>query len=114
VKQAIEKSGAKVVYVVNLMTKKEETNNYKASDFVEEILGYLSSKDSLTHVIVNSKLNGTKKDVSAWYERYGSRPVKDDLGKTNPFKIVRGDFMDKTTFYRHDPEKISRAIMKLF
>lgn len=111
VNEAIKKSKAKLVYVVNLMTKKEETKSYKASDFVSEIRKYLSDKNKLTHVVVNKKINGTKKEISSWYERYGSVPVEDDLGRNEGLKIIRGNFMDKTTFFRHDPQKIAKVVV---
>lgn len=112
VNEAIEASNAKLVYVVNLMTKKEETKDYKVSDFVREIEKYLGN-DKLSHVVVNSKINGTTKDISSWYERYGSQPVEDDLEKAKDFKIIRGNFVDKTTFFRHDPAKIARVIVDI-
>lgn len=113
VNEAIEASNAKLVYVVNLMTKKEETREYKASDFIKEIRNYLSGKNRLTHVVVNSRMDGTRGEISSWYERYGSRPVKDDLGRSKEYKIVRGKFVDKTTFFRHDPHKIAKVVVGL-
>lgn len=113
VNEALEDSNAKIVYVVNLMTKESETKDFKASDFVSVIGEYLKEKDLLSDVIVNKKINGPKREMSKWYEKYGSRPVEDDLGRRRPFKIIRGAFVDETTFYRHNPEKIARAIYKL-
>lgn len=113
VNEAIAKSDAKLVYVVNLMTKREETLRYKASDFVKEIRKYLSNENKLTHVIVNRKINGTKKEISSWYKRYRSQPVEDDLGRSGELKIIRGQFMDRTTFFRHDPDKIAKELIGL-
>lgn len=113
---AITKSKAKVLYVVNLMTKKGETDNYKVSDFVNTFIKYMdNSSDKLTHVVVNKKINGGRKQIMAWYKKYGSSPVIDDLSKGNKksFKIISGDFVDNTTFFRHSPEKLAEAIIKL-
>lgn len=37
VKEAIQKSSAKLIYIVNIMTKFGETNNYKCNDFVRQL-----------------------------------------------------------------------------
>jgi hypothetical protein len=58
-------------------------------------------------------MNGRQKQISAWYKRFGSSPVEDDLGRLKELKIVRGQFVDKTTLYRHDPDRLARVIVKL-
>lgn len=116
-KEALLKSSAKVVYVVNLMTKKGETDNFTASDFVEVFSRYLDNAvHKLSHVMVNKKINGSKGKISSWYRRYGSAPVRDDLSKTKKkldYKVVSGEFVDNTTLLRHNPEKLAKAIVKL-
>lgn len=115
VPSAIFASRAKLVYVVNLMTKRGETDGYKASKFVSEIENYLGkSKEKLTHVIVNNKLNSSKGKIVFWYKKYGSIQVADDVsGKKNSFKVIKGNYSDTTTFYRHSPSKLARAILSI-
>jgi uncharacterized cofD-like protein len=43
-KESIEKSKAKIILILNIMTKKGETDNYAANDFVERIEKYLGRK----------------------------------------------------------------------
>ncbi len=116
-KEALLKSKAKVVYVVNLMTKRGETDGFAASDFVEVFSRYLDSAvHKLSHVLVNTKINGSKNKISSWYRRYGSAPVRDDLSKakrTKDYKVITGDYVDNTTLYRHNPEKLAKAIIRL-
>lgn len=44
VKEAIKRSQAKIVVILNIMTKKGETDNYTALDFVDEIEKHLGRK----------------------------------------------------------------------
>lgn len=116
-KEALIKTAAKVVYVVNLMTKRGETDGFTASNFVEEFRKCLEEADGkLSYVIVNTKINGSQGKIASWYRRYGSAPVRDDLSKAKKktaFKVIRGEFVDNTTLLRHNPEKLAKAIIKL-
>lgn len=120
VNKALYASKAKFVYVVNLMTKKGETDGFAASDFVRTLEEYLGpSRRKLTHVIVNKKTNGSESKISAWYTKYGSIPVANDLSRlfAKPerpsYKVLAGNFSDTTTFFRHSPEKLAKAIISL-
>jgi uncharacterized cofD-like protein len=53
VQQAIKKSKAQIILILNIMTKKGETDNYTASDFVEIIERHLGRKAQ--YIISNSK-----------------------------------------------------------
>lgn len=116
-KEALLKSNAKVVYVVNLMTKRGETDGFTASDFVEVFSRYLDSAvHKLSHVLVNTKIKGSEGKISSWYRKYGSTPVLNDLSKAKTktnFKVISGEFVDNTTLYRHNPEKLAKAIIRL-
>lgn len=116
VNEALKSSKAKLVYIVNLMTKKGETDGFSAADFVTTIEEYLGdSYQKLTHVIVNKKINKSKSKIYTWYRRYGSRPVVNNLskGRIRNHKIITGNFSDTTTFYRHSPQKLAKVIISL-
>lgn len=111
---SILSSGAEVAYIVNLMTKKEETAGFKASDFVKEVVNYLGEASvRLKYVLVNKRINHKKSQVREWYQKFGSIPVENDLGGSLDFEIIEGSFVDDSTFFRHDPDKIARAIVSL-
>lgn len=111
---AISKSKAKIAYVVNLMTKKGETDGFKADDYVKTIESYLDgSLDKLKYILVNRKVNHSKSKISRWYKKYGSIPVENNLGESKNYRIITKDFVSTTTFFRHDPDKIARAIISL-
>ncbi len=116
VTSAIKKSKGKVVYVVNLMTKRGETDNFKASDFTKVLTNYLGeASNRLTHIIVNKNLNQPRSKIAAWYKHYGSKPVVNDLieNKDKSFNVVEGDFVDTTTFLRHNSDKLAKTIVSL-
>lgn len=107
-------SSGKVIFIVNLMTKPGETDGFAVSDFVRVIKKYLGPAASkLTHIIVNTKAPKQVKTLS-WYKKFLSSPVKDDLGqKFDGIEIIRGDFMARGEFFRHDPRKLAKVIVKL-
>ncbi|MBX4206065.1 YvcK family protein [Candidatus Microgenomates bacterium] len=111
---AIKNSKAKLVYVVNLMTKRGETDNFRASDFVSVLKKYLGqASDKLNFVLVNRQLNNKQSDIDKWYKRYGSKPVINDLTKKEEFKVIEKNFVATTTLFRHDPEKIAKVLSSL-
>lgn len=114
VNEAIAASRAKVALIVNLMTKPGETDNFTASAFVGVIREYLGSAGSkLSHVVVNTKF---PEDVQtlAWYLRHSSKPVLDDVdSRREKVKLIRGSFTQRGGLLRHDPNKLTRAIIKL-
>lgn len=110
---AIVKSKAKIVLIVNLMTKPGETDDFTASTFVKKIKEYLGiASDRLSHVIVNTSFPDQVQTL-AWYLKFSSRPVRDDLSKTDDVKVIRGSFTQTGELLRHDPNKLARVIMKI-
>lgn len=114
--EAIAASSAKLIFVVNLMTKPGETDGFSAMDFVSEVQKYLGPAASkLSHVIVNKK-GAFGRKVLAWYKRFSQIPVDDNLeGKLNGVKIVRGGFVQDrgSELLRHDSQKLACAIMQI-
>ncbi|MAG59537.1 hypothetical protein CMO96_01980 [Candidatus Woesebacteria bacterium] len=113
VRQAITRSKAKVILVVNLMTKPGETDHFKASDFYRVVRDYLGrAAKKMTHVVVSNKFPDGAKALS-WYKKHQSEPVEDNLdSKVNGIQVIRGSFAHKGEFLRHDPARLARAIMK--
>ena len=121
VKEAIDESDAKVIYIVNLMTKFGQTNGFKASDHLSEIEKYLG-KSSVDVVFVNKKFSITKR-IRDRYEEEHANVVEDDLKNVKNKKIVKEDFRAseeylkskgdklKRSLIRHDSEKLAKAIL---
>lgn len=123
-REAIEASSAKIVFVMNLMTRLGESYAYKASDFLADIGEYLNP-DTLDFVLVNTDLELSPL-VLKKYESEGSVLVEDDLGDLwHHAKIVRspllshlkpkkqkGDGLTRS-MVRHDPSLLAQAIHEL-
>jgi len=126
IKRAIKKTKAKIIYIMNLMTKSGQTTNYKASDHLFDLEKYLEKKIDL--VVLN---NGPiPKKIIDWYHSEGEKPVKDDLKNSNFFaKIIREDILDNKLYrksqsekfvdikvrslLRHDSDKLAKILLKI-
>ena len=118
VKEAIEKSKAKLIYIVNLLTKPGETDSYKASDFVKKFLFYLDAPGRLDYIIIND--NHLDAEVLEIYKGEGQNLVKVDgeaIRKLEPkAKIIRkpvSRYLKKEHLLRHDPLKLAELILTL-
>ena len=113
ISEAIRNSQAKKVYVCNLMTKPGESNGFKASDFltlVYKYLGYFKPLDCL--LINNEKFN---RQLSEKYSSCGQEPVKLDIMQCKPLvdKVVATPLVSKSIYARHDPVKLSEALLTI-
>ena len=108
-REALQESKAKKIYVCNLFTK-EGSYNFKAGDFVQEIEKYAGIKiDKIIICISRPSADALKK-----YLGENSKLVEDNLGADE--RVIRGDYVAEypsaeKTLLRHVPEKIARAIM---
>ena len=125
VSEAIKKSKAKTVFVLNLMTRFGQTVGFKASDFLEELENYMQG-GKLDYCLVNSS-SEFPKGVLVRYRREKAQPVKDDLGKVyGKTKIIRRNLISNKVYekaksdtltrslIRHDHTKLAKTIVGLF
>lgn len=111
VKEAIKRSKAKVIYIVNIMTKFGETNKFKASDFFFTLEKYLGKK-VVDYLIVNKEKPSEKRLKP--YKKENADFVIPDIEKIPKYvKIISGDLIRKKGLLRHDPEKIAKLIYNL-
>ncbi len=120
VSEAICKSTAKKVYIINLMTKFGQTFGFKTSDYVSELEKYLGK--CLDYVLINNK--ELPQDIIELYKAENDSPVADNL-KEDDFKIIRADLLAadpiekkqgdvlQRSLIRHDSDKIVSEIMKV-
>lgn len=118
VKEAIEKSKAKLIYILNLATKPGETDAYKASDFLRAFLFYLDIPGRLDYLIVND--NKLDSEILEIYKGEGQNLVEIDeeklLQMEPTLKIVRKNvsaYHKKEHLLRHDSQKLAEAILSL-
>jgi len=119
--QTIKKSRAKIIYIVNLMTKKGQTTNFTAKKHLFVISHYLKKKPNF--IIIHR--GNIPKDILKWYYQNKEEVVKDDLENDEEIKIIREDLIDKKPYQknksdlltrsilRHDPEKLAKVLKKL-
>ena len=107
--RAVRESEAEKVYICNLMTVHGETDNYKASDFVNEIHHYLGGR--VNRVIVND--GPFQADLLKTYAGERSEPVMADrtrLARMVPNVVIGHLNLEDDTLARHDPERLVQAI----
>ncbi len=109
---ALHETKAKLIYITNIMTKYGETNQFKASDFVNEIENYLG-QNILDYVVVNVEEMGGK-----ILDRYKDENVEYvDFDKENfdsRFETITGKFLRSGQFLRHDQKKLAKKLNELF
>lgn len=121
--EAVRKSKAKKLFVVNLMTKHGQTNKFKSSDFLKELEKYLG-KGAIDFCLVN-KSKAFPRGILKRYKSEKAMPVFDNLKNTKKMKVVRADFISgevyvkpksdvlKRSLIRHDPDKLAKAILSI-
>ncbi len=114
VPEAIAASPAKCVYVCNVMTKRGETDNFAASDFIREINRYLGADDILDCAVLNYH-EALPSELYNRYKQQGSEPVTIDLGKCYeavPQLAIRA-LTATGELVRHDPDRLAATLLSL-
>ncbi len=111
VPRAVKKSKGRSLYLVNLMNKKGETNNFSVSDFSGQIEEWLG--EELDFVLYNCNFPGKerlKEYRSSHPELMGMvRPA----GPLSSDKFKGEDLMRDEGPLEHDPDKVADAIISL-
>ncbi len=113
VKEEIRRSPAKKVFICNLMTKRGETDNFTAYDFLKTMDKYLG-KNVLDYAIFNNKrpperlLRRYRKEGAEFIDPSGLPPASGKL------KYIFADVIDTDKFVRHGPpRKLAKVLMGL-
>lgn len=121
IKDAITRSHAKIIYVMNLMTRYGQTLTFTANDHLKQLEQYLGP--TITHVLINT--TPLPEQALSVYEKTHEHPVKDDLGNRKAYSIIRADIagneiIDKSnsdvlirSLIRHDSDKIANVIASI-
>lgn len=118
IKEAIEQSKAKVILILNLMTKVGETDNFKASDYLKAFTYYLGGNDRIDYMIASE--NSMDAEILKVYKKDKQQPVDVDeeackkiAPKTKIVKKPLALYHIREHLFRHDPEKLASAILQL-
>jgi uncharacterized cofD-like protein len=128
VAEALSMSAAKKVYVCNLVTKPGQTDGFAVHDFADEIERLMGGQNRLDYVLYNNAkpdealLKKYAHDNEFWVGSDDAQLV------AAPYEAIGGDFVSKhfattsaadplaasRSFIRHDADKVSRALMKIY
>lgn len=118
VAEAIISSKAKLIFVLNLMTKKGETDTFKASNFLEALIFYLGNGERVDFVLAND--NSIDPEIEKLYAKEGQKIVRVDEGECSKLtpnaKIIKtplAKYSPKEHLLRHDPDKLAKALLAL-
>jgi len=122
ISEVLCRTQAKILYIVNLMTKLGQTNGFRAVDFLGALENYIG-KNLIDFVVVNiQKPDPGLLEVYAGQKEFFVEPQLDALREMG-YQVVDGDFISRTIFpasavdplrrslIRHDYEKLAQAIL---
>ena len=111
-REALQKTEAKIVYICNIMADKGETTTYELNDFIDNIEKY--AWNVIDYVLVNNW--DISDELVARYKIEWKKPVKCKehmCFDSKDYKIIERDFLDESDYIRHNPEKLSKAIVDI-
>lgn len=119
--EAVRKSKAHRIYILNLMSKFGQTNGFTASRHAAVLEEHLET--NFSHILVNTA--PLPNDVLQYYaSSESSFPVENDL-REGKYILIQDDFLSGRTFVpdpsdplkrsilRHDSEKLAKALVSI-
>jgi uncharacterized cofD-like protein len=101
------------IYVCNLMTKHGETDGFKASDFMSEVVRYLGEPDLVDAMLVSNE--PVPHSLLPGYRKEKAEPVEFDMDACS--RLAGRVYPENVAFFgdvvRHDPRKLASAIMRI-
>ena len=112
VPEAVRACGGTRIFLCNLMTKHGETDGFRASDFLREVLHYIGRGDALDYFLVNE--TALRRTVAARYAAERAQQVEVDVDVCNGLgaTVVNGDLLARGPLVRHDPGKLARHVLE--
>jgi len=110
IQAAIQRSPAKLVYIVNIMSEQGETEGMDAYDHFQAIEQHLGRRPNV--VLVNTAC--IPESLLARYRAEGQSPVHFDPKRFQGLgvQLVTGDFLEPG-FAQHDPARLVKALINL-
>jgi len=110
---AVAESKALKAFVCNVMTQPGETDDLlKVSDHLRAVTRH-TDQSMFQYVLVND--GAPHRGVLGRYEEQGARLVIPDTSEVARlgFTPIRGDFISRDDFARHDPDRLAEALVRL-
>jgi uncharacterized cofD-like protein len=110
VREVVKKSKAKIVYIMNIMTKFGESDSFKAIDFIDLVSKTIERKIDI--VLQNDSL--PKKDILDSYKKQKAFFVDSISNDSKKSKIIKTDLLDESDkIIRHDKKKLSMILSNI-
>ena len=117
VSEAICNSGARKVFVLNLMNRKGQTSGFKTSHYLSELVRFLG-RDVFDHILINNQK--VPKDLIDVYAEEGDAVENDLQDDRVIFADLLGSLAEvprrdplKRSLIRHDSNKLAQELMKI-
>lgn len=112
VKEAVCKSKAKIIYIVNLMTKFGESDNFIIDDFVNLVNKTIGRK---VDVIMQNKTVPSKYLLDNYKKQKAFFVEPSEKGKIGNTDIVKQDLLEESEdIIRHDKKKLTTTLNNIF
>jgi uncharacterized cofD-like protein len=108
--RAVKRSRAKKIFIINLMTKRGETDNFLAHDFLSAFERYAGVGVVDVALINNEPIDS---QILRKYKKEGAVPVLCNATRFGRTRVVAGNMLDEGRIVRHHPSKFGKIIMKL-
>lgn len=108
ISEAIKKSKAKKVYIMNLMTKYGQTYNFTAKDHLAVLESYIDK--SLDYVLVNTQKYSS--NILKKYEYMHEFPVVDDLTEKGYYTVIRKPIVSDEVVRKSTSDKLVRSLIR--
>jgi uncharacterized cofD-like protein len=109
--EAVQKSHARKIYIMNLMTKWGETNGFTAGDCAREVLSYLDIP-MFDYIICNNV--GIDRERIGAYAKEKKEPIMDyETARKYAHRLISADLVNDVDILRHDSNKLAHVISGL-
>lgn len=111
---ALTASPAKKIYICNVMTEFDETNEFAAEDHVRQLLAYAPGLKLDCALFNNAPIS---EEMLSRYEAERASPIAPLTNAPPEFgevQFVAAPLASESRAVRHDPEKLSRAIFEVY
>ena len=112
IRQAVAKSPARTVLLLNLMTQPGETDGMSGPEHLDAIVAHVGAELVHTVLVNDAPLPDAPLGL---YEASGSVPVEIDVDglRARGVEVVSRDLLAAGPLIRHDPAKLSAAVVAL-
>lgn len=109
VAEALQTSSAKLVYILNIMTKHSETNHFRAPDFVQAIESHIGRR--LDVVVANNRMPSGEQ-IMRYGQKLSEVVLAPDATTLNPRSVVAGDILEDhhADLLRHNSKRLTALL----